>query len=92
MITTYYSQALDRYVTIPDGTVAPCDACPNCGENAEDWLIWQPDDTLYCATCGVRYAPDAGGQRLAVNRRASFRHPSLPRPSDPALPSGDPAR
>lgn len=31
--------------------------CPCCGERRMDWLVWQDDDTVKCATCGTVYDP-----------------------------------
>ena len=41
------------------GTVPEGDACPGCGENRVDWLVWTDDgDHVECATCGAWYDPD----------------------------------
>lgn len=56
---TYYSSELGRRVTIPDNLVLPRSACPSCGERDEDHLIWEDDEDVRCATCGVIYNPSA---------------------------------
>jgi len=34
--------------------------CPRCGERVVDNLRWDNDgETVTCATCGMRYNPDA---------------------------------
>lgn len=38
--------------------VEPRYACPCCGERREDYLEWQEDDTVKCATCGTVYDPN----------------------------------
>jgi hypothetical protein len=41
-----------------DDTVAAQDACPGCGEQRLDNLVWQKDGKhVKCSTCGKRYAP-----------------------------------
>lgn len=46
-------------VTIPTDTVADADACPKCGENRMDWLIWRLNNALgehlLCGTCRHTY-------------------------------------
>ena len=45
--------AVDR-----DGMVKKQDACPKCGEQRTDYLVWQPptyDDKIKCTTCGTVY-------------------------------------
>jgi predicted RNA-binding Zn-ribbon protein involved in translation (DUF1610 family) len=44
----------DRY---EDGRVAPRHACPGCGEDRLDWLVWQDDEQVRCSTCGTVYEP-----------------------------------
>jgi len=43
------------------GLVARTDACPRCGEQHMDRLVWQNDrlDRVKCMTCGMRYAAPA---------------------------------
>ncbi len=31
--------------------------CPHCGENRQDWLVWDENEWLHCATCGHVYDP-----------------------------------
>jgi len=31
--------------------------CPNCSEDRMDWLVWLPDETVHCQTCGYQYDP-----------------------------------
>jgi hypothetical protein len=45
---------------LPGGTVPPDDACPRCGEDKADRLVWQDDDVVECQTCGTRYEPGRG--------------------------------
>ena len=33
------------------------DACPTCGEDNMDQLVWVDDLTVQCNTCGERYNP-----------------------------------
>jgi len=38
-------------------------ACPNCGEQKMDWLIWDEDaDTVKCQSCGTVYDPATEGR------------------------------
>lgn len=58
---TYHGDKLGQ-VTIPEGEVAQAFACPSCGENGIDSLVWQDyneyeEDVVCCATCGLVYAP-----------------------------------
>jgi len=38
--------------------VRPEAACPSCGEQRIDWLVWTDDETVRCASCGGEYRPD----------------------------------
>jgi hypothetical protein len=42
------------------GRVAADDACPNCGEDHSDRLIWLDDDRVHCFICGTVYQPGRG--------------------------------
>jgi len=37
------------------------DACPECGEDRIDWLVWNnrtdDDETVTCSTCQTVYVP-----------------------------------
>jgi len=38
--------------------VEPDEACPNCGENRADELVWTSDgEDVRCSTCGTTYTP-----------------------------------
>lgn len=37
--------------------VAPIDACPNCGEDDMDELVWNEADQVKCQCCGAVYTP-----------------------------------
>lgn len=38
--------------------VEPEDACPRCGEQRMDYLVWIEDsDMVVCQTCGFVYEP-----------------------------------
>jgi len=38
--------------------VAQHNACPQCGEDRQDWLVWDEDgETVTCGTCGCQYTP-----------------------------------
>jgi hypothetical protein len=37
--------------------VDPEDACPRCGEDDPDHLIWVDDRVVECVRCGTRYEP-----------------------------------
>ena len=51
-------QEEEAYPTDADETVSPDNACPGCGENRVDWLVWAEDGTqVDCATCGASYDP-----------------------------------
>jgi hypothetical protein len=39
-----------------DRVGADC-ACPGCGEDRYDLLVWQDDEQVRCFTCGTTYAP-----------------------------------
>lgn len=50
--------AREDFATAPDwgdNLVDPQYACPQCGERDADELVWQDDDTVWCAACGHRY-------------------------------------
>jgi uncharacterized Zn finger protein len=38
--------------------VVPGMACPRCGEDAIDSLVWIDDEQVRCDRCGTVYAPD----------------------------------
>ena len=40
-----------------EALVAEHNACPQCGEKRMDWLVWQDDERVKCATCGQVYEP-----------------------------------
>jgi hypothetical protein len=40
-----------------DGRVDECFACPACGEDEADSLVWQDDEAVRCSTCGAEYFP-----------------------------------
>jgi rubredoxin len=44
----------------PDGydRVAPGFACPSCGEDDIDSLVWIDDDKVRCDSCGTVYDPN----------------------------------
>lgn len=44
-----------------DNRVSPDDACPKCGQDQSDMLIWIDDDQVRCASCGTVYAPSGVG-------------------------------
>ena len=46
---------------VEQNRVAPSMACPRCGENDADALVWLDDDQVRCATCGSVYDPEATG-------------------------------
>ena len=33
------------------------DACPNCHEDRIDWLTWDDDEKVTCASCETVYVP-----------------------------------
>lgn len=35
-------------------------ACPDCGERHVDHLVWETDDLVRCASCGITFDPAAG--------------------------------
>ena len=37
--------------------VGPETACPGCGEDLQDELIWTDDEFVQCQTCGWEYVP-----------------------------------
>ena len=37
--------------------VAPADACPECGEDRMDWLVWVTYSAVRCNMCGAVYCP-----------------------------------
>lgn len=41
----------------PATRVRPEDACPECGEDREDWLEWSNDSAIRCRSCGHDYVP-----------------------------------
>ena len=43
-----------------DELVKPDNSC-TCGERRMDWLVWQDDVNVKCATCGAIFRP--GGAR-----------------------------
>lgn len=43
--------------------LAPGDACPNCGQDDHDQLIWIDDERVRCASCGAVYVPAEGSAR-----------------------------
>jgi rubredoxin len=38
--------------------VAPGMACPRCGEDEMDSLVWIDDDQVRCTSCGTVYDPN----------------------------------
>jgi hypothetical protein len=51
--------------------VPPEDACPKCGEQNVDRLVWIDDDNVRCGTCGKRYRPGpSGGQQGGLGNDA----------------------
>lgn len=38
--------------------VAPGMACPKCGEDEMDLLVWIDDDKVRCDSCGTVYDPN----------------------------------
>ncbi|GIW78793.1 MAG: hypothetical protein KatS3mg105_0600 [Gemmatales bacterium] len=40
-------------------TDAPPHACPRCGEDDIDRLVWVDDDLVRCESCGTIYDPNA---------------------------------
>jgi hypothetical protein len=47
----------DRDPNGDSGRVAADDACPRCGEDQTDLLVWLDDDRVRCFTCGTVYQP-----------------------------------
>ena len=41
--------------------VNPGFACPQCGEDTMDLLVWISDDAVRCGTCGKMYDPEENG-------------------------------
>jgi hypothetical protein len=41
-----------------DELVPPELGCPVCGERRMDFLVWQDDEWLFCATCGIFFDSD----------------------------------
>lgn len=39
--------------------VSEANGCPSCGERDMDILVWEDDEDVRCATCGVVYNPSA---------------------------------
>ena len=44
--------------TNTDERVAPVFACPCCGEDRMDELVWIDDETVECQTCTAWYDPN----------------------------------
>jgi hypothetical protein len=42
------------------GRVAADDACPRCGEDQRDLLVWIGDDRVRCFSCGTVFQPGGG--------------------------------
>jgi DNA-directed RNA polymerase subunit RPC12/RpoP len=40
--------------------VDPTDACPRCGADDQDLLIWLDDRVVECVLCGTKYEPGKG--------------------------------
>ena len=40
--------------------VSADEQCPNCHENRMDYLVWQDDETIKCASCGCEYELETG--------------------------------
>ncbi len=43
--------AIEQVVSNPE------DACPDCGEARIDYLVWDDDEKVTCASCGCVYVP-----------------------------------
>ena len=43
--------------SLGESRVAQQHACPACGEDRTDMLVWQDDDTVTCEACGLHYDP-----------------------------------
>jgi hypothetical protein len=41
-----------------DDWMPPGPACPHCGEDDIDHLVWQDDEKVRCTTCGTIYDPN----------------------------------
>jgi hypothetical protein len=40
--------------------IAPQCACPNCGEDDADQLVWTDDEQVECRRCSTVYQPQGG--------------------------------
>ena len=49
--------ANNSLIEIEANTVSDANACPKCGENHVDYLVWNEYDYVTCATCGMVYDP-----------------------------------
>ena len=50
-------KANDSLIEIEANTVSDANACPNCGQNHVDYLIWDDMDWVHCQSCGFVYDP-----------------------------------
>ena len=41
-----------------EDTVSYANACPDCGENRMDKLVWDENEVVICQTCGAGYLPN----------------------------------
>ncbi len=41
-----------------DEWTPPGPACPRCGQDDIDWLVWIDDDQVRCGSCGTVYDPN----------------------------------
>jgi hypothetical protein len=54
----YPDPVLTTHEEMDEDTVLPEDACPKCGEDRIDYLVWDDDGTFVtCTTCKAVYVP-----------------------------------
>jgi uncharacterized Zn finger protein len=48
---------MDDWINRTENCVEPDQACPECGEDYIDSLIWLDDEKVECQSCGKVYFP-----------------------------------
>ena len=67
LIPTIRAAGIKLEVDVNEGDLVRKEwGCPNCGERRQDYLVWNDDELVECASCHTIYDPEDWRSRAAA--------------------------